>query len=158
MKVHELMTRKVASCRPEMSLAAAGALMWQNDCGILPITAESGKVIGMLTDRDICIALSTRAGNSSSIAAGNVAQPQVFVCQPDDDIHTAMRTMRTEKVHRLPVVDEAGTLVGILSLNNIVLRAEKSDVTERPDLSYDDVVHTLQGIGAHLPRHHAAVA
>ena len=60
MRVRDLMTKTVVFCRHETNLAAATALMWDNDCGTLPVVSESGKVIGIITDRDICIALGTR--------------------------------------------------------------------------------------------------
>jgi CBS domain-containing protein len=90
MKVSDLMSKSAVPCRPEMTLAAAGALMWQNDCGLLPIVNDTGKVTGVITDRGICIALSTRDGPSSRITAGEVAKPSAFVCSPDDNIHTAL--------------------------------------------------------------------
>jgi len=149
MKVRELMTKRVTACRPETNLAAAGALMFENDCGVLPLVDESGKVTGILTDRDICIALSTRDGKSSKITAADVSKPRVVMCEPDDDLHAALKTMRREKIHRLPVVNRAGALEGILSMNDIILRSEKGDGKSQAELSYDDVVHTLQGICAH---------
>lgn len=90
MNVSDLMSKSAVPCRPEMTLAAAGALMWQNDCGLLPIVNDTGKVTGVITDRDICIALSTRDGPSSQITDGEVAQASAFVCSPDDNIHTAL--------------------------------------------------------------------
>ena len=158
MKVRDLMTKTAVSCRSETSLAAAGALMWENDCGLLPIVSETGKVNGVVTDRDICIALSTRDGQSSQITAGEVAKPAAFVCSPDDDIHTALKTMCKERIRRLPVVNSEGGLVGILSMNDVVLRAEKGD-GKKPEISYDDVVRAFQAICAHQPGTiHAAAA
>jgi CBS domain-containing protein len=151
MKVRELMTKNVACCRADTNLARAGELMWENDCGVLPVVDEAGKVTGILTDRDICIALTTRDGQSSKIAAADVAISKCVMCEADDDIHSALKTMRREKVRRLPVVNRAGALEGILSLNDVVLRAEKGDGRMHPELTYDDVVHTFQGICAHRP-------
>ena len=151
MKVRELMTKNVACCRAETNLATAGELMWENDCGVLPVVDEAGKVTGILTDRDICIALTTRDFQSSKIAVGDAAIPKVVMCEADDDIHSALKTMRREKIRRLPVVNRAGALEGILSINDIVLRAEKGDARIQPELTYDDVVHTFQGICAHRP-------
>lgn len=151
MKVRELMTKGVATCRADTNLAAAGALMWKNDCGVLPVTNEAGKVNGIITDRDICIALATRNGESSKVVVGDVASSNVVMCEPDDDVHSALKMMRREKLHRLPVVNRAGDLEGILSMNDIVLRAAKGDGKKQPELTYDDVVHTLQGICAHRP-------
>ena len=148
MKVRDLMTKNAVSCRSEMSLAAAGALLWENDCGLLPFVDEAGKVTGVVTDRDICIALSTRDGQPSRITVGEVVKPQALVCAPEDDIHTALKTMSKEKIRRLPVVDAEGGLAGILSINDIVLRAQKGDA-RKPEISYDEVIQALQAICAH---------
>jgi len=157
MKVRDLMTKTVAYCRPETNLAAAGALMWENDCGVLPVVDDSGKAAGILTDRDICIALSTRNRPPSDITAREVAASRTLTCGADDDIHVALETMRREKVHRLPVVNRAGALEGILSMNDIVLRAEKGNGKKEPEVSYDDVVNTFQALSAHRPAQRQAV-
>jgi len=151
MKVCDVMTKTVASCRPETNLAAAGALMWQSDCGVLPVIDDRHRVTGVLTDRDICIALTTRDRRASAITVGEVVTGRAIVCAPDDDIQVALGTMRSRKIHRLPVVDKAGLLEGILSLNDIVVRAGKAAARKRPAVSYDDVAETLQAICASKP-------
>ena len=60
MKVRDLMTSRVRTCRPSTSLADVVSEMWEGDCGVLPVVNDEGRVIGMITDRDICIALATR--------------------------------------------------------------------------------------------------
>jgi CBS domain-containing protein len=155
MKVRDLMSKALVSCRSDTSLAAAGALMWEHDCGILPIVDETGKVTSVITDRDICIALSTRDAQASQIATGDVVKPQAFVCAPDDELQAALKTMAGERVHRLPVVSSEGNLVGLLSLNDIILRAERGDAP-KTGISYDEVVGVLQAICAHEPLHAVA--
>jgi CBS domain-containing protein len=60
MTVRDLMAKPTTTCRPKTDLAAASALMWENDCRVLPVLEETGRPVGILTDRDICIALGTR--------------------------------------------------------------------------------------------------
>ncbi len=155
MKVRDLMSRAIWSCRSDTSLAAAGALMWEHDCGILPIVDETGQVTSVITDRDICIALSTRDAPASQIATVDVVKPQAFVCTPDDEIQAVLKTMARERVHRLPVVGREGKLVGLLSINDIILHAESSD-SRKNGISYDEVVGVLQAICAHEPLHAVA--
>jgi CBS domain-containing protein len=149
MKVRDLMTKTAVFSRPETNLAAAGALMWQNDCGALPVVSDGRKVTGILTDRDICIALATRDRRSSQLTAGEVATQQAIVCKPEDEIHAAITTMRNERIRRLPVVNDEGGLEGIVSIDDIVLRAKKADGKKKPGVSYGDVVETLQAIYEH---------
>lgn len=147
MKVRDLMSTKVATIHSDTNLAAAGALMWENDCGILPVVDDSEKLIGVITDRDICIALCTRSARSSELTARDIAISRILSCAPDEDVRTALGTMREAKIHRLPVVNNAGTLEGIVSMDDIVACAEKGD--GKTEVGYEDVVKALQAIGTH---------
>jgi CBS domain-containing protein len=149
MKVRDLMTKTVASCRPETNLAAAGALMWETDCGVLPVVDDHRKVVGMITDRDVCIALTTGDRRASSLKVGDIVAMHAHVCGVDAEVRSALEAMQAHKVHRLPVVNKAGILEGILSMNDIVLRAQKPAGRKKPDISYEDVVETLQAICTH---------
>jgi len=151
MKVRELMTKTIAICHSETNLASAGALKWESDCGVLPVVDERKKVIGILTDRDVCIALTTNDRRPSAMTVGDISGPRAFVCSQDNDVQLALKLMREHRIHRVPVVNKAGILEGILSLKDIVLRAEKDVGRKRPDISYDDVVLTLQTICAYTP-------
>jgi CBS domain-containing protein len=107
MRVRELMRNPVVFCHPGTNLAEATALMWDHDCGALPVVNDSGKVTGFITDRDICMALGTRNKPASEITVGDVSSRVPRTCGPDDDIHAALRTMCDARVRRLPVVDRA---------------------------------------------------
>jgi CBS domain-containing protein len=154
MKVEDVMTEKVTACRPETNLAEAVALMWEADCGTLPVVADGGKVIGIITDRDIAIATGTRDRQPSQIPVSDVMSKQVYACAPEDDIHAALKTMRKDRVRRLPAIDQEGRLRGIVSMNDIALHAEKFEGRKTIDLSYDDAVNTLKAVCEH--RHHKA--
>src|SRR5579862_6307038 len=127
MKIRDLMSKDVVICHKDTNLAAAGAIMWERDCGFLPVVDEAGAVTGVLTDRDICIALCTRNVRASELTAGDVAVSQVLSCTENEDVRAALRTMRDAKVHRLPVVDGGPGLQGIVSMDDILVCAEKGD-------------------------------
>ena len=128
MKIRELMTSDVKSCSLDTNLAAAAKIMWEDDCGAIPVTDEGGKVVGMITDRDICIAGATRARTEGEIPVQDVISKVVYSCAPSDDVRQALETMRLRKVRRLPVVDQSGRLTGIVSVHDIALetRSRKS--------------------------------
>jgi predicted transcriptional regulator len=128
-----------------MNLATIAKIFWEQGCGALPVV-ENGRVIGMITDRDISIALGTRNAKAGDTYVRAVALPKVFFCLPEDDIHTALQTMRAQQVRRLPVVDHKGALEGILSLDDIVLFAGEKAADE---LTYADVVDTMKAIYEH---------
>jgi CBS domain-containing protein len=145
MKVQDVMVRGVRFCTPETNLATVAKIFWEQGCGALPVV-ENGRAIGMITDRDIAIALGTRNAKAGEALVQEVALPKVFFCLPQDDIHTALSTMRAQQVRRLPVVDNEGTLIGILSLDDIVLFAEEKPIAE---LTYTDVIDTMKAIYEH---------
>jgi len=151
MKVHDVMTEDVKFCRPETDLAAAAAIMWESDCGALPIVADGGEAIGIVTDRDIAIALGTRNKKASEIPVKEIMSGKLCAAFPDEDIHTALKLMRREKVHRLPVINTEGKLQGILSLNDVALKAMHPDAKRTPELNYEDVVSTLKALCEHRP-------
>ena len=146
MKVEEIMTRNPKACTPTTTLADAAGFMWENDCGILPVVAEGGKVFGLITDRDICMAATMKSRNLSNIAVEEVITGKVYSSAPGDDVRKALETMQEHKIRRLPVVAADGTLEGIVSMNDITLRAEEAKDKEVPELSYADVVNTYKAI------------
>jgi len=149
MKVKDLMTSSPTACTLTNSLTDAGGMMWHNDCGILPVVAEGGKVVGLITDRDICMAAVLTGRNLANIAVEDVVSGKVFSCRPDDDVRAALKTMQENRIRRLPVIDENGLLQGMLSMNDIILRAEETKDKKLPQVSYVDVVDTYKSICQH---------
>ncbi len=148
MKVRDVMVGTPVWCSFETNLGAAVEKLWNQNCGILPIVNTQEKVTAVVTDRDICIALGTRHRLPGEITVGEVTTGKLYSCKPDDDIRTALQTMGEKKVRRLPVVNAAGKLEGILSMDDVVLHAD----AKNPGLSDDDVVKTLKKLhGPQLP-------
>lgn len=153
MQIKNIMTTEVRTCAPATSVAAAAALMLDGDCGILPVV-ENGKLVGVVTDRDMYIALATRNTLASRLTVGEVARRQVWTCTADDDVHAALATMKEHRVRRLPVVGFGDSLVGMVSMNDLLLAAGP-----RKTVRSDEVVDTLQAICAHHhPTPHVAAA
>ena len=126
MKVKDLMTSDVKSCSPATNLASAAKIMWEGDCGAVPVTDDRGTVVGIITDRDICIAAATRSRLEGEIPVHEVISKTVYTCAPGDDVRTALDTMRSRRVRRLPVVGHDGQLAGIVSLHDIALQVRSS--------------------------------
>ena len=148
MKVKEVMTEQPAVVWITDSLARAAISMWENDCGILPILKEDSKVVGIITDRDICMATAIRNRPESTISVEEVMSGKVYSVSPNEDVHKALEIMREHKVRRLPVLDKAGELKGIVSMNDLVLRAEEAN-GKKPPLTFHDVVKTYKAISEH---------
>ncbi|MCA1555673.1 MAG: CBS domain-containing protein [Acidobacteria bacterium] len=147
MQVREIMTGDVKSCRPETDVATAATIMWEQDCGCVPVTGDDGRVIGMITDRDICMAVATRLRLARDISVGEVISGKVHACAPDDEVKDALRIMQGEKLHRLPVLDGEGKLTGILSLNDLVRHAKKGG--GKRHVSHSEVMATLKSLSQH---------
>ena len=143
------MTYNVQSCRPESNLAEAAMKMWRGDFGILPVVADGQKVVGMITDRDICMAAATKHRDPANIRVKEVISGKVYGCSPDTDIREALKIMQQKRVRRLPIISaEDGRLQGILSMNDVALKA----TTERTaELSAEDVENTLRAVCTHWP-------
>ena len=153
MKVQDVMMRTPASCTPETNLGAAVEILWDRNCGMLPVVDARQRVIGVITDRDLCVALGTHNRLPGEITVGEVLSGEAFTCGAEDDIHAALHTMAHKKVRRLPVVNQDGVLEGILSMDNVVLHAELGGRNQFAELSQEDVVKTLKQIyGPRLPQ------
>jgi CBS domain-containing protein len=148
MKVEKLMTKDVSTCCPDDTLNEAARIMWERDCGFVPITQSdgSGRVLGIVTDRDICIAAYTRGTSLKEIRVGDVMSKGVQSCQPNDDLVSAEGLMRRSKIHRLPVVDDAGMLVGVISLADIAREAAREGGSRRREVTAAEIGETLAAI------------
>lgn len=154
MKINAIMTPEPTTCSPATSIASAAALMLNADCGILPVVDDAGKLVGIVTDRDMFIALATRDRLASQLTVGEVARQDVITCAPGDDVHAALATMKQHHIRRLPVEGADRTVAGIVSMNDILLAAGPSKAVRN-----DDVVDTFQAICAHQhPARHITAA
>ncbi|HWP55163.1 MAG TPA: CBS domain-containing protein [Pyrinomonadaceae bacterium] len=148
MKVREVMTPDAKAIWITESLADAAKEMWENDCGALPIIKDGRKVVGMITDRDICMASAMRDRNPSGISVEEVMNTTVYAAEAEEDVEQALQTMREHRIRRLPVLNLEGELQGIVSMNDIVLKARVRN-GEKPAIDYADVVKTYQAICEH---------
>ena len=111
MKVQVVMTTDIGFCNMADNLTKAAEIMWQKNCGVVPIVDENLKVVGMITDRDICVATATRNQKPSDIAAREMINGEVICCAADDKIETALKKMKKNQFKRLPITDANGELI-----------------------------------------------
>lgn len=146
MRVEEIMKRPVVTCNVQASLSDAARLMWEKDCGALPVVSEDGRVIGVITDRDICMAAYTRGAALEAIPVRAAMSQAVFSSRPSDTAAQAERLMQEKQIRRVPVVDPQGRPVGILTLNDLA-RAAAQATARMTSGSGVDVLRTLAAIG-----------
>ncbi len=113
---------------------------------MLPVVA--GTILGMITDRDICLAARKKETSVSRTKVSEVISGEVYNCAPSDKVKDALKIMRKNKVRRLPVVPEEGELKGVLSLNNILIHAHKARGKKGRKPSDKDVAPTFEVICA----------
>jgi CBS domain-containing protein len=123
MKVRDIMTHDVVSCRKDMDIGAAARLMLKGRFGTLPVIDTHAKLAGIITDRDIAMAAATRQRNAAHIPVHEAMSAHVRSCFADDEVAAALKQMEEARVRRLPVLDAPGHLAGIVSMDDIVLRA-----------------------------------
>jgi CBS domain-containing protein len=141
MKVADLCICDVAAVGPQASLTRAGSLMRKYNVGSIPVIDRNDRPIGMITDRDIAVALTQRNALPSEVLVDEVMTEGVAVCDLEDDVREVLRILGREQVRRLPVVDDRGQLEGIISIDDIICHAV--DVDGGRELPYDIVVETL---------------
>src|SRR5262245_47419688 len=126
MKVSEAMTRGVATCSVEDSAADAARVMWDRDCGFVPVV-EGDRLRGVVTDRDLLMAAQMRGASLKDLRLSSLVPGSVKTCREDDEIPVALATMSDNQIRRLPVVDRNGRLTGILSMNDVAIRAQSDE-------------------------------
>jgi len=152
MEVREVMTAKVQCCGPDDSLEQAARLMWESDCGCLPVcTATDGKAraVGLITDRDICMCALFEGRPLSGLRVQQAMTQRILACRPADSLEQAERVMQEGQVRRLPVLSAEGQLLGIVSLADLARAAAREGGTSRMigrDISESEVGVTLAAI------------
>ena len=148
MKISQIMKTDVEVCGLDDNLAAAASRMWDCDIGCLPVVDDAGHVIGVVTDRDICMAAYTRGQRLEDIPVAVAMASEVLTCSPEATLVEAEEVMRSGQVRRLPVIDSDGSLVGIVSLNDLAILAERDIGRKNRELSAQEITATLAAIGA----------
>jgi len=147
MKIENLMTPAVHYCHPQDSLASAAGKMWEHDIGCLPVVDDSDNAVGMITDRDICMAAYTQGRALSEIPVVIAMSKELFSCRPSDSIKEAEDALKSHQIRRLPVLNQFRKLVGIVSLNDIIRQAESEISNKTHDISTQEVTSTLATVG-----------
>ncbi len=124
-KAQEIMSSEVATCRAEDSESKAAQLMWERDCGIIPVVDASEHVVGLVTDRDLCMGAYTSGKCLSELPVAHSMSSAAYSCGAGDSIEDVLGEMTEHKLHRVPIVDGEKRLVGVISMNDIVRHVAK---------------------------------
>jgi CBS domain-containing protein len=148
MRIEQLMTKVTRTCRSGHSLSEAAQMLWDNDGGCLPVTAGDGsqRLLGIITDRDICMAIRLGAGAVPELRVDDAMTEVVRACNPGDPISEAVAIMGEARVRRLPVVDESERVIGMLSLADLALEATRQTTWWKPKITVAEVGELLATI------------
>jgi CBS domain-containing protein len=155
MNVTDVMSRDVRVCRAEDTLNEAARMMWDGDFGCLPVVDDQKRVIGVVTDRDICMCAYIQGGCLASLSVGAAMSHGVHACHPTDSLAGAASTMQDHQIRRLPVVDDENRIIGVLSINDVARETERQKGNgRRRDLSPESFTQVMATIceprGAHV--------
>jgi CBS domain-containing protein len=151
MRVEALMTRTVATCRPHDTLDGVARTMWDGDFGCVPVVQDDDGgvcVVGMITDRDICMAAYTQGRPLFDIPVSTAMQRDVRSCGPKDTVRQAIKILETNQLHRLPVVDDHDHLVGLLSLADVAREAAREHSRSARDVTADEIADAVEAVTA----------
>lgn len=154
MYTRDAMITDVQCCEEKDTLQHAASLMWQHDCGSIPVLNEDGRPIGMLTDRDIAMAAMLNNCALSDLRAEQIIGKQpVITCKHNASLERCLALMEEHEIRRIPVVDEEGRLAGIISMGDAI--AFTSDGQEQgrrrssSGISSEKTLSMLRNVSAH---------
>jgi CBS domain-containing protein len=152
MQIRSMMSEDIKYCRENENLDCAAALMWNHDIGSVPVVDAERRVVGMITDRDVCMAAYTQGKRLAEIPVDQVMSNQIVTVGPDDTLPAAERLMREAQVRRLPVTDREGRLIGVVSQNDLLREAaENQTVREAITVTIAEIGKSRNGASRVAP-------
>ncbi len=133
-EVRDIMTARVATCSNTDSLHRAAQIMWERDCGVVPVVEAEGRVVGVVTDRDLCMAAYTQGRTLAAIGIASMLSGRLHACAPGDSIDEAIALMRAHRVRRLVVLESKQKLAGVVSLADVARHVSNLS-SSRPELA-----------------------
>jgi len=155
MQVKDVMTTSPGTCSVGDMANEAARIMWDRDCGSVPVIDAAGHVIGIVTDRDICMAAYFQGRPLSAIPLDSIMTREVCTCSEQEDLTEAERLMRAWRVRRLPVTNDKGSISGIVSLSDVTQRVTSTGGLQQTRGESRELLETLAVVSE--PRNHAQV-
>ena len=130
MKVKEIMTTVPGTCGPDTPLEEVARTMVGRDCGAIPVVGADGRIVGIITDRDMVVRGIAEGRNPLTLQASECMTSPVFVITEESDLDECTDLMESKKVRRVPVVGAQGALVGIVAQADVARHASRKDAGE----------------------------
>jgi CBS domain-containing protein len=132
MKVRDVMTSDPVCCIPSDTTQRAAQVLRDQDIGSVPVVAdqESRKLIGIITDRDICCSIVAEGLDPRSTIIEKYISEQPVTCREGDNLDQCERAMQEHQIRRIPVVDGEGRCLGIVAQADLALKDKPEKVTK----------------------------
>lgn len=145
MKVQKLMSREVRCCAPHHDLQVPARMMWEGDIGVVAVVDADKHLVGVITDRDIAMAAMLSGRPLRELRVGDTMTRDVVTVKELDSLQTAERAMSSRQVRRLPVIDAAEQVVGMLSMNDLAAAYSNGGGA----IAATDLAHMLHAVSRH---------
>lgn len=145
MRVQQVMSLPAHTCHRRTRLSEVLLQMQDGDFGMMPVTDEHGRLVGIVTDRDIALALARHHRSPDDLTAAEIMHEQVYTVEQHHDVRDAMRIMARHQVRRLPVLDESRRVLGVLSIEDLLLDV-RHRIRSGTEPTLLDVAETLRAI------------
>lgn len=154
MKISEIMTRDVHTCTPTDTLATAAQIMWENDCGAVPVVDREGRLVGIITDRDLAMAAQLQGVALRETSVLSAMARDVKFCSPQDTPATVQAMMQQYRIRRLPVLDAERRVVGVVSLGDLAYIMSSQQTLGGDGMTWTSIAHTLAAVSTpRIPRY-----
>ena len=127
MRAEDLMTRPIVTCHVNDPLNIAAQLMCDHDCGAVAVVNDDGKLVGMITDRDICMAANAQGRSLEAILVNGAMSKRVVAARPEQSLEELEQLMADHNLRRIPVMDREGRPIGIVSLSDLAREDDQPD-------------------------------
>jgi CBS domain-containing protein len=149
MKVQDIMSMSIVTCSVNDTLESVAQKLWEHDCGCLPVVDRENRPLAMITDRDVCMAAYTTGKPLAALRVASAMSKGLAVCRVQEDLSMAAARMAKRGVRRLPVVDAAGKLVGLVSLNDFVTAMVEQGPPGATTAAAAETLQVLQAVCHH---------
>jgi CBS domain-containing protein len=152
-KIEDIMTRDVRACSPTDTLATAAQIMWENDCGAVPVVDADERIIGIITDRDLAMAAHLQGVALRDSRVSSAMARDVKTCTPRDTPATVQALMQQHRIRRVPVVDSQRRIVGMISLGDLAHAMASEQTLGGDGMTWIAIAHTLARVSEpRIPR------
>lgn len=126
MHAKDIMSQPAVTCPVNSTLDHAARLMWEFDCGIIPVVGDDGRLVGVVTDRDACMAAYTQGRLLSDIPVTVAMARNAIACHLGDSVATLESLMKAHQIHRIPILDDDNRVIGLVSMNDLARLASRA--------------------------------